>query len=260
MPFTPIKFFGFLFLSLILFGCNSSKKVLDTPVETSNARASRALMRAQQAQPNPEWLNSRVKLRYDDGSTSMSASGTMVYHENELIWLQIRKLGFEVARVKITVDSFFVVDNWNREYIAEPIESLSQEVGFPVTFNLLEAALLGKMAFFTADPVKLTEGEQLLILGNESDRYKTEYAIGLETFLIDGMMVMDKLEKRMLHVKMEDYQELEEAGNFSYFRNLGIASPDVGNVNIELKFNQVKINVPKTVKFKIPSRFQRVRL
>ena len=72
------------------------------------------------------------------------------------------------------------------------------------------------------------------------------------------MLLRDRLDKRTIDLDLQAYEVLNEQQKFSYLRRLNMNSQETGNVDVEIKFSNVKINVPDEVRFEIPKRYTRV--
>ena len=72
-----------------------------------------------------------------------------------------------------------------------------------------------------------------------------------------NMIFSDIRNEGVFDMKFEDYGELADNPDFSYFRNLNVKTEATGEVNMTFKLSKVEINEPKSIKFSIPSRYER---
>lgn len=92
---------------------------------------------------NGSWTDVRVPVELKLNSpTKVSVSGTATIVKDESIFLSLRFLGFEVVQLKITRDSLFAVDKFNKRYVAEDIKDILH--GIDLTVGNVQHILLGQ--------------------------------------------------------------------------------------------------------------------
>ncbi|TXB63291.1 DUF4292 domain-containing protein [Phaeodactylibacter luteus] len=234
-------------------GCNSAKAARST----SKKEMSAATLLGQLAKNrvSPEWFESRLKINYAGEDMSVSASATLRMRKDSLVWLSVKKFGFEVARAQITQDSVFVIDRINSEYTAAPLDYLASSYGLPASLQQLQDFLLGNPVFFatkglTAEPLGPTYR-----LSGGHEGLDTEYLIGADDFLLKKITLSDTRNKQEMSALLSEYGPVEGAGNFSYLRNLTLSSPYSGTAEVALQFSNPVLNVPTQTQFSIPPRY-----
>ncbi|HAA13443.1 MAG TPA: DUF4292 domain-containing protein, partial [Cytophagales bacterium] len=91
-------------------------------------------------------LSMRSKVKFSDPSMSITANTQLRMKKDSVIWISITAMGFEAARAYITPDTMLLVNKLNREVITYNFERLSRQMNFPVSFELIQASLLGNLA------------------------------------------------------------------------------------------------------------------
>lgn len=118
---------AFLALFLVTTSCASRKKTIAP----------------QQLQPF-EWLTANMAIqaegngmRYDD------LSGQLRMRKDSLVWLNVTTtIGMEVLRVKVSNDSVWIVNRMEKTYLAEPLDTISAQLGMPLSLPLVQTLLL----------------------------------------------------------------------------------------------------------------------
>ena len=118
---------AFLALFLVTTSCASRKKTIAP----------------QQLQPF-EWLTANMAIpaegngmRYDD------LSGQLRMRKDSLVWLNVTAtMGVEVLRVKVSNDSVWIVNRMEKPYLAEPLDTISAQLGMPLSLPLVQTLLL----------------------------------------------------------------------------------------------------------------------
>ena len=204
----------------------------------------------------------------DIESTQLNQSAnTMIrFRRDSVIWMNVKKFGFNVARAQITRDSVFMINYFQSSYIAQPLSYVEQKFGLPADFDLLQNFLLGKPIFLT-DKKQLTLNtpkENAVILRGSNDRWTAEYQFDWTSKQLTEMTFSEQKAQRTLKISYQNYAPLADADGkqrpFAYLRTITIESPQTGKakVAIEIEAESLEVNVVKSIKFEIPSDYKRI--
>lgn len=132
-------------ISFLASACATSKKAAKTEdVSIDNAVAYKALLNGlDDRYPDYTSMASDIRLEADIDGESYRASGLIRHVRDQGVFLSVRKFGFELGRVLITQDSFYVLNRWEKEYIKEPIAIIEREYEIKGDFGLVEELLTG---------------------------------------------------------------------------------------------------------------------
>lgn len=90
-----------------------------------------------------DWKSMSVPVSVNISSpVSISFNGRAYFTHGHSVYISLRKLGFEVAQLYVTSDSIYVVDKFNKRYIAESLEGVSANC--PVTIGDVQNLFLGQ--------------------------------------------------------------------------------------------------------------------
>ncbi|MEL7221414.1 MAG: DUF4292 domain-containing protein [Bacteroidota bacterium] len=253
-------FFSTLLLGLFLgLSCNTAKKTTEVVVveenTTMDAKGHLDALIRQQIQA--DWMDASARISFDDGSMSVGGTASIKMKKDEAVLMSVKKFGFEVARAYITEDSLFILDRINGEYAAEPLSYLEERFKLPADLTMLQQLLLGNPVFLTtANPDVNTEGAQLS-WSAENDNQSNTYTFTMPDYQLGSMAIREGGQARKLDVQLAKYADAGANRDFSYLRTFQIDSKETGSAQIELEFTKVEINVPTTINFSIPPRYQR---
>ncbi|MFN7117539.1 MAG: DUF4292 domain-containing protein [Saprospiraceae bacterium] len=249
------KFIFLAIIVIVLSSCGASKK--GTLGKLDRATPDFLLKSMVANQVNLQWLDGRAKIDFSDENTSMGATATIRIKKDSVIWVSVRKLGFEVARALVTKDSVYIIDRLNNEYDIKGLDYLQREYNLPANFESVQAILLGNPIFFTTNGLQSEAAENAYHLYGKSTNMDTHYWLDQKSLQLKQMNFKDLNDNREVNVKLEDYQPIANNQNFSYLRKLELNSRQTGNVKVDIQFSQLEINSPKDIRFEIPNKYTR---
>lgn len=91
-----------------------------------------------------EWMTSNLSIQAEgNGMAFDDLSGQLRMRKDSLVWLSITAtMGVEVLRAKFSNDSVWIVNRLEKTYLAEPLDSLSAQLGMPLSLPLIQTLLL----------------------------------------------------------------------------------------------------------------------
>jgi hypothetical protein len=250
--------------------CKSTKKavVTTTPMPTSTSPLSiNAILKQMEVNaPVAERMAGDGDVDIESAKLNQSASANIRWRRDSVIWLNVKKFGFNVARAQITRDSVFIISYFQSTYAAEPLSYIEKQFGLPANFDLLQNFLLGKPIFLT-DKKQLTLNtpkENTVILRGANERWTAEYQFDFATQQLTEMTFSEPKAQRTMKISYQNYAPLLDGDgkqrSFAYLRTISVESPQTGNakVGIEIEAKSVEINVPKAIRFEIPSGYKKM--
>ena len=241
---------------ITMTSCSGTKKIGSDPRKDSPEFVWRKID-AQQFRAN--WFEGMAKISYDDGSQSVKASATLRIQKDSAVWIAIRKLGFEVARALLTPDSAFLIDRLNNEYRTYSLADMSSQYQLPANLRMIQQFLLGNPVFLSQRPDYIkNEGNTMTV--QESSAYGTlHYNIQTTDYRPRQIVFKNSQGNQEMTMSLDGYDGTPDKQNFSYLRILTLNSEETGKINVELKFSEVELNVPKSLPFEIPGRYSRAQ-
>ena len=91
-----------------------------------------------------EWLTANLDIQAEGNGMSFNdLSGQIRIRRDSLVWFSVTAtLGVEVLRAKMSADSVWVVNRLEKRYLVEPLDTLSAQLGMPISLPWLQAMLL----------------------------------------------------------------------------------------------------------------------
>ena len=226
---------------------------------TLKKKSAKTLMkRMVQQQVDADWLTSKLKIGYSDDYQAVKLNGYLRMKKDSVIWMVIKKLSVEVARIQITPESFSVIDRINKEYAVQPFSELARLTNLPVTFGGMQAIILGNPLFLTTEGLESSIEENHYAITATSTKFSNQFLLNGSDYSLKKMQLEDLTDKRSVDLGFDDYQSVDGDKIFSYFRILNFTSEETGPASVNVEFSKVEINTPKPIRFEIPERYTEI--
>ena len=91
-----------------------------------------------------EWLTANMAIQAEgNGMVYNDLSGQLRMRKDSLVWLSVTAtMGVEVLRAKVSNDSIWIVNRMEKTYLAEPLDTVSAQLGMPLSLPLVQTLLL----------------------------------------------------------------------------------------------------------------------
>lgn len=200
----------------------------------------------------------QAKIFMEGDGQSLGATANIIWVRDSAMWLNIKKLGFEVARALVTPDSVFVINRLEKTYSVKALESLQRQYSLPAGFELVQSLLLASPWFFPDMELETDVKDGYHRLAGSNGRFAADYRIEESAFWLRQEIFLQPREARTVSAKFDNYKKTALAGWFPYLRTVEAFSPETGNLRLSIELNDVEFNVPKRFRFEIPKHYERM--
>jgi len=236
--------------------CKTIKKITNRDTEEFSASVLRQQLIGHQVKA--DWLEGKAKIGFEGLGQKVGATASIKLRKDSLLWMNVKKLGFEVARVQVTKDSVYMINRLSNQYLVKDLDYLEKQYNLPADFNTLQALILGNPIFFVKRNMQAENTAEAHHLFAEENGKSNHFWMMPEKFSLTKMSFEDNMANRSLALLLQEYTETPDNQNFSYLRNIDLNSRETGQVNIEIAFSKVVLNEPTAFRFEIPKRYTRV--
>jgi hypothetical protein len=229
-----------------------------TPTPKIDEALVKTLSNIQAARLSPNWLTAKANLSYADSYMSKSATAYIRLKKDEALWISVRKLGLEAARVLITRDSFHLLNRLQRTYTTGKFSALMAQYQLPLDFDGLQDLVLGNAIFLNKEtPNSVSFDGKEYALNAKSDKLSADYRVDGSVFVVKNMLFQDAHNGRTIDLGFKEHKKMADKHIFSYIRSVNLNSQQTGNVAIGLDFSEVAFNEPKDIKFEVPPSYKK---
>lgn len=266
-PTIVVSTFALLALSFLESSC--SGKLRNAPLEEAPRPATETksvdylnnkMAVREKALQKIKSLQAKVQLSTSSEEMNISATGTLIWKRDSLVWLNVKKFGFEALRVLITPDSIQILNRLEKSYTKMALESLRQQFNLPETntFDALQKTILGL-------PIQLPNGSATTSITEEKHRIRVEhaqfwadYAIEEGSYHLIKQQFLLKKDNSMVALLLNRYQKTDGMPfAFPFSRTVEVNSPATGIQTTQIELESVQLNSSPTYKFEIPDHYSR---
>ena len=248
--------FGLLLISFSLPSCNTARRLEKGKLRKKSSNF--LVKKLEQNRVAADWFSGKARVTFDGSGYHFKASTNIRIRKDSVVWLNVKKIGIEVARVQITPDSVYFLNRLTREYGTWDVGALEGRFGLPLGFSDLQELLLGNAVIVEKEALEAGVVQLRHKLGGQQAGVDTEYFLDGLTYLLEQINVADPNREWRVQIDQEEHGAEKEYPNFPYFRNFAIDSEQTGPIGLNVKFSKIEINVPKNIHFEIPSRYSRI--
>lgn len=243
---------------LLASGCGAARN-LGSSGELGDNPAGYLHSQVMKNQLDAQWLDARATIKLENDGKSISLAASIKMRKDSVIWLNIKKMGIELARALVTPDSVYVIDRINNSYSVSPLSMIEETLQLPAEFAVLESLLLGNPLFFVIDDLQYASEGGSYALYAENSQTSNRLWFDPQQHKLQRMLLLDKSAGRQLEMSLLNYSLLPSDQSFSHLRNFQVSEQQLGSANMQIEFTKVSINEPTSINFEIPERYARSR-
>lgn len=241
-----------------LASCKSSK-VSDKSVDYMPARSI--------VKKNHEEIFSRtsikasmqVKYRGKDELPNLNASLRMV--KDSIIWLNFSKLGFPVAKLKITPREVKFYEKIGKTSFEGNFKLISSWLGTDFDFVKVQNLFLGEALLDLESQkhqVNIKDGKYELVSKKRNPIFDIKYSIDPEHFKVVKEEISHPEKNQNLSILYKDYHKINESLFPKGF--LITAKGDDMTTIIDVNYKNVQFDIPLKFPFEIPAGYRNIKL
>ncbi|MDR0969226.1 MAG: DUF4292 domain-containing protein [Lentimicrobiaceae bacterium] len=267
----------FLFVAIVsmvfFVSCTTTRKTIKAPLKERGAAYLVRKMR--EAELNFETFSTKAKVSATIGKgNSTNFNAVIRIQKDSLIWFSISfAIGIEVARVKITPDSVFFLNHFQKNYFVGESSMLSKLFQTNLDYDILQSLLIGNDLSDYEDNGFKASIEKLEYKLMAANRQKVKKEIKKSTdqsvyiqhiwlnpdnFKISQINIKEYAENdnRTLAVSYDNFESV--VGTQQMPSSLQINLNFDQNVQLKLSYSNIKINEKLSFPFNIPNKYSKI--
>jgi len=198
-----------------------------------------------------------IKYRGKEDMPNINASLRMI--KDSIIWLSFSKLGFPIAKLKVTPDEVMFYEKIGKTYFEGDFELISGWLGTDFDFLKIQNLFIGEALLHLEDQkyqVNIVENYYELLPKKKNDMYDILYWIDPYNFKIMKEEVRAAEKNQKLTILYKDFDKINESLFPKGF--LITATGDLQTTIIDVSYKNVQFNAPLKFPFEIPSGYRNI--
>lgn len=246
-----VYFLFLLLLSSMIMSCRSTQLTTGTP---KNRSVKFLLHQLEKNHIDYTWFGTNAKIKVDSEQEKATFAASIRMQKDSLIWIKLRKMNIEGARVKITPETIEILDRQNGQYIKRPFSFLKNEYGLDVSFAQLQELIIGNPILWEEQSlVSVIRKQQNVLQTPNSQKTVLKIFMHPSSFLINS--VQGSMNQNALSIDYSDYEILEQA-QIPTKKMIKIDSKETGLVELEMSFSKLSLNQIQKVGFRVPDNYE----
>ncbi len=232
--------------------CKTKKTVIGTG---KNYKSSKLFKKIEKSNIDYDWYSYKSSATVFYEGTTIGGMLEIRIKKDEVIWMSVKKFGFEIARVLIRPDSVFIIDRFNGKYMTKSFDKFKNQYDIPVDFNTLQELLVANSIIKGQKPVVgeikdqiytlKTRGQDISILYQMDSKYKV-----LKT------KFKNKNDKS-LEIDFSNFK-LKKGKEIPYRRKYSFPNSTNPKYFLNLKIKDINKNKVQKIKFEIPKKYTKM--
>lgn len=250
--------------SMFLFqNCSAGRKARNTPPEINTAekpadKTVSALLALPLRLQNVRSLNAKANVEILMPGMDQEVRSQIRWIRDSVLWMNFSLIGIEGARIKVTRDSFFLIDRINKKYMAESLSSMAEKYELPISFSNLQSIVLGDPVILSKSEIIEEQKTEFTHFIQQDSTWRADYYTHYTTADLTKMNLRQKKNNQVLTHELSDFKKLGSRQSFAFNRILEFYSKPTGQAKLNIEFKDIIINTPKEIKFSIPSSYEKM--
>ena len=246
------------FLVVFLIGCKSKQSVT-TAAANENTEVSKVINGHYKNEHDFTTLNIRANAKYEDEKQSHSMNADIRIKKDEIIWINIKVLGFPVAKALITPTKVSYYEKINNTYFEGDFSMLSNWLGTDLDFSKVQNLFLGKAIDDLTKGKWVSEiNEKLYKLSKPSDSdISKEFYFEAANYLLKKETISQASQNRNLEIRYPSYKE--QKGMFLP-NEINIKAEQKDKITIDIEYKNTTFNENLSYPYSVPSGYTAVEI
>jgi hypothetical protein len=245
-------------LAFLLIGCKSKQAVASAAAKDT-AEISKIINGHYANETNFKTLNIKANAKYEDPSQSHSLNADIRIKKNEIIWINIKILGFPIAKALITPAKVSYYEKINNTYFEGDFSMLSNWLGTDLDFQKVQNLLLGKSIddlskgnWISGINDKLFKLSQV-----QTTDISKEFYFEAANFLLKKETITQASQNRALEIQYPSYKEVERI----FLPNeINIKAAQKDKISIAIEYKNTTFNENLNYSYAIPSDYKAIQI
>ena len=245
-------------LAFLLIGCKSKQAVASAAAKDT-AEISKIINGHYANGSDFKTLNIKANAKYEDASQSHSMNADIRIKKNEIIWINIKILGFPIAKALITPAKVSYYEKINNTYFEGDFSMLSNWLGTDLDFQKVQNLLLGKSIddLSKGNWISGINDKLFKLSQAQTTDISKEFYFEAANFLLKKETITQASQNRALEIQYPSYKEVERI----FLPNeINIKAAQKDKISIAIEYKNTTFNENLNYSYAIPSDYKAIQI
>ena len=139
-----------------------------------------------------DYFSAKAKFKFKDNKRDAKVKASIRIKKDSLIWVNFIVAGLSGGRGLISRDSVTLLNIFKKEYHVFYYEYLSSKLNYPITFDMIQAIILGNIPKKINSNNKISKNEDFYQILFPHDQYSIEYKVNTTTMRLNGVNISEE--------------------------------------------------------------------
>lgn len=232
----------------LFYSCKTTKAVTQVSQRTSQE----VILGLNDRYTDYTFFSAKARMKYNGQESRLGGRMNILAKKDSLIWMNFKKFSIEGARTLIQPDSIWIIYRLDDLYEQGSTNEYLEYYKVDLSFQDLQDLLVGNVPIPTSEDLSTFQSGQHYHLGFQYNGRAYKYLVN-NNLTLHKASIKDQYNRTVL-IHFDDYDEQF----FSKRKDIEIITPEDGVSKISIKFSSVTFDVPKAIKFDIPTHYRRL--
>jgi len=249
-----------LIVLLMVTSCKSNKRITDANA-INNISTKKIINNHYDSNFDQKTVYAKLSAKYRSKKSSATVTIKLRLEKDKTIWMSATKLGFPLAKVKITPNRVVYYEKLEGTYFDGDFSLLSKWLGTELDYEKVQNILLGQAV------LNLKKGRYSSIVENnqyqlvpkkENELFGILFFMNPNNFKLNKQEIRNIDKQQLLSVSYPKYDAIEGE---QFPKNINIRATDNRNLTtINIEYRSVEFNKKLTFPFSIPNGYKEISL
>lgn len=207
-----------------------------------------------------DYFHGKARLAVRDANKEQEVKANIRIRKDSVIWMTFTVIGVQGGKALINKDSITIVSNIDKEFYVYDYSSLSKKFNFPVSYDVIQAVLLGNPIIKRNENDVVELLETMFLLKQQTNQVAVTNYINSPGAKIEKVELRENDRKNALTIYYSNFQPV---GNklFPYNATISVfyqAPSGLVNTTITFEYNKAEVGDKELrFPFNIPKKYVR---
>lgn len=238
-------------ITVFLVSCIAPK--LTTEVKAKKHTTAFLLEKLESNKIDYNWFGAKAKIRFESEKEKASFTALIRMKKDSLIWITLKKMNVEGARVQISPEFIEILDHQKYSYTKKPFRYLKDEFGLELSFQELQDLIVGNPILYEKESlISVVLENQNVLKTPESQKNVLKLFLNPSFFLLNELR--GSMNNNSISIAYSDYEMINQE-QIPATKDIYIDSDGVGHISLKMTLSSIVLDQSQKMNFEIPNSY-----